>query len=94
METSWNSTELSAIVGGGHNLEARQCRPVPQKRSLKAFARDCVQLAAQADSPGLREKLLSMARESMRAALEEDEATPSTGRPVPRRRFRPPRGVA
>ena len=30
-------------------------------KEFEAFARDCVQLAAQADTPELREKLLSMA---------------------------------
>ena len=63
-------------------------------KEFEAFARDCVQLAAQADTPELREKLLSMARDWMRAALEEDDAAPSTGRPARRRTFRPSRGVA
>jgi hypothetical protein len=62
-------------------------------KEFEAFARDCVQLAAQADTPELREKLLSMARDWMRAALEEDDAA-LTGRPARRRRFRPSRGVA
>jgi hypothetical protein len=37
-------------------------------KEFEAFARDCVQLAAQADTPELRERLLSMARDWMRAA--------------------------
>jgi hypothetical protein len=39
-------------------------------KEFEAFARDCVQLAAQADTPELRERLLSMARDWMRAAME------------------------
>jgi hypothetical protein len=39
-------------------------------KEFEAFARDCVQLAARADTPELRERLLSMARDWMRAAME------------------------
>jgi hypothetical protein len=38
------------------------------------FARDCVNLAQQADTPELRKKLLSLAREWRRAAMEEQDA--------------------
>ena len=62
-------------------------------KEFEAFARDCVQLAAQADTPELRERLLSMARDWMRAAMEED-AAPSTNRALRRRRFQPSRGAA
>ena len=61
-------------------------------KEFEAFARDC-QLA-QADTPELRERLLSMARDWMRAAMEEDDASPSTNRALRRRRFRPSRGAA
>jgi hypothetical protein len=63
-------------------------------KEFEVFAGDCVQLPAQADTPELRERLLSMARDWMRAAMEEDNAAPSSGRPVRRRRFQPSRGVA
>jgi hypothetical protein len=35
------------------------------------FARDCVRLAQQADTPELRRKLLDLAREWMRASRDE-----------------------
>jgi hypothetical protein len=53
-----------------------------------------VQLAAQADSQELRERLLSIARDWMRAAMEEDDATPSTNRALRRRKLQPSRGAA
>jgi hypothetical protein len=62
-------------------------------KEFEAFARDCVQLAAQAGTPELRERLLSMARDWMRAAIEEDDA-PSTNRALRRRGFQPSRGAA
>jgi hypothetical protein len=85
--------ELSAIVGGWRTMETRPMSSGSAKE-FEAFARDCVQLAAQADTPVLREKLLSMARDWMRAAMEEDEAAPSTDRALRRSRFRPSRGAA
>jgi hypothetical protein len=39
---------------------------------FEEFARDCVSLARQANSSELREKLFDIAREWMRAAMEED----------------------
>jgi hypothetical protein len=63
-------------------------------KEFEAFARDCVHLAAQADTPELRERLLSMARDWMRAAIEKDDAAPSTNRALRRRRFQRSRGVA
>jgi hypothetical protein len=41
------------------------------------FARDCVRLANQADSPELREKLLNLAREWMRAVMDEEDTVMS-----------------
>jgi hypothetical protein len=38
-----------------------------RQRKFEEFARDCVRLAEQADTPMLREKLLNLAREWMRA---------------------------
>jgi hypothetical protein len=95
--TSWNSMELSAIVGVrgvGTPWEARPMSSGSAAKEFEAFARDCVQLAAQADTPELRERLLSMARDWMRAAMEEDDAAPSTGHALRRRRFQPSRGAA
>jgi hypothetical protein len=68
--------------------------PGSAAKKFEAFARDCVQLAAQADTPELRERLLSMARDWMRAAMEEDQAAPSPDRALRRRRFQPSRGAA
>jgi uncharacterized UPF0160 family protein len=41
---------------------------------FEEFARDCVRLAGQAKSPELCEKLFAMAREWMRAAMDEQDA--------------------
>ena len=90
----WNSLELGAIVGGCAPWEAQPMSSGSAAKEFEAFARDCVQLAAQADTPELREKLLSMARDWMRAAVEEDDAAPSTNRALRRRRFQPSRGAA
>jgi hypothetical protein len=45
---------------------------------FEEFARDCVRLARQADSPELREKLFDMAREWMRAAMDGHDAPRKT----------------
>ena len=45
---------------------------------FEEFARDCVKLARQANSPELREKLFDIARESMRAAMDGEDARSST----------------
>jgi hypothetical protein len=50
-------------------------------KEFEGFARDCVRLAERADTPELREKLLNLAREWMRAVMAEDSdcaAEPST----------------
>jgi len=39
------------------------------KKEFEEFARDCVRLAEQADTPELREKLLNLAREWIRAVM-------------------------
>jgi hypothetical protein len=39
---------------------------------FEEYARDCVRLAEQADTPELREQLLAMAREWMEALMKED----------------------
>ena len=45
---------------------------------FEEFARDCVSLAGQANSPELREKLFDIAREWMQAAMEGQEARRTT----------------
>ena len=45
---------------------------------FEEFARDCVRLAGQAKSPELREKLFAMAREWMRAVMDEQDAARRT----------------
>ena len=51
-------------------------------KEFEEFARDCVRLAERADTPELREKLLNLAREWMRAVMEAEDsdckAQPST----------------
>jgi hypothetical protein len=96
----WNSMELrgtpwnSVLSLGLTHHEGRPMSSGLVSKEFEAFARDCVQLAAQADSQELRERLLSIARDWMRAAMEEDDATPSTNRALRRRKLQPSRGAA
>jgi hypothetical protein len=46
-------------------------------KDYEAFARDCVNLANQANTPALRQRLMDMAREWMRASMEEQDALAS-----------------
>jgi hypothetical protein len=49
-----------------------------KEKQFDGYARDCVKLADQADTPELREAMINMAREWMQAVMdEEDESTPS-----------------
>jgi hypothetical protein len=43
-------------------------------KEYEDFARDCVRLANQADSPELRDKLLNLAREWMHAVMDVEDA--------------------
>jgi hypothetical protein len=43
-------------------------------KEFEGFARDCVRLAEGADTPELREKLLNLAREWMRAVMEAEDS--------------------
>jgi hypothetical protein len=49
-------------------------------KEFESYARDCVRLAEQADTPLLREKLLQMAREWMRAVMDEEDTNVEAGR--------------
>ena len=49
-------------------------------KEFEEFARDCVRLAGQADTPELRAKLLDLAREWMRAMISVEDATLRTGK--------------
>jgi hypothetical protein len=51
---------------------------MPSGKDFEAYARDCVRLAQQADSPELRDQLLAMAREWMEALMTEDAAAEAT----------------
>ena len=61
--TEWNSGSNAMPSGSAHEFEE--------------FARDCVRLAEQADTQELREKLLNLAREWMRAVIEEADTVMS-----------------
>ncbi len=50
------------------------------RSEFEEFARDCVRLAGQANSPELRQKLFDIAREWMRAAMDWEEARKTTPR--------------
>ena len=64
------------------HLKIRRREPSGSRGTAKEyedFARDCVRLANQADSPEVREKLLNLAREWMHAVMDvEDAATPKS----------------
>ena len=49
-------------------------------KEFEEFAQDCVRLAEQADTPELREKLLNLAREWMRAVMPHEDLTVRTGK--------------
>ena len=49
-------------------------------KEFEEFARDCVRLAGQADTPELRAKLLDLAREWMRAVISVEDVPLSTGK--------------
>jgi len=48
-------------------------------KEFEEFARDCVRLAEQADTPELRKKLLNLAREWMRAVGDHEDLALRTG---------------
>jgi hypothetical protein len=75
-QTLYGSGPRSLLCEGSRTMETRPMSSGSAAKEFEAFARDCVQLAAQADTPELRERLLSMARDWMRAAIEEDDAAP------------------
>jgi hypothetical protein len=52
--------------------------PMSSGSEFEEFARDCVRLARQANSPELREKLFEIAREWIRAAMDGEDARRST----------------
>ena len=47
---------------------------------FEEFARDCVRLAEQADTPELRERQLNLAREWMHAVMDAEDARGITGK--------------
>jgi len=46
-------------------------------KEFQNFARDCAQLAEEAATPELRERLITIAREWMQAAADEEGRAPS-----------------
>lgn len=49
-------------------------------KDFEDYARDCIRLAEQVDSPELREKLLQQAREWMHALIDQEDASSMTGK--------------
>ena len=71
-----NHMELSEIIGIVSPTEwnpGSNAMPYGSARDFEEFARDCVRLGEQADTQELREKLLNLAREWMRAIIEEED---------------------
>jgi hypothetical protein len=77
------TTELRAVnrimtVESGSCLEANMSARLAKE--FEEFARDCVRLAEQADTPELREKLLNLAREWMRAVMHDEDLAVRNGK--------------
>jgi hypothetical protein len=64
---------------GKAELDGRNPMSKPAE-DFEEFARDCVRLAEQADTPALREKLLGLAREWMQAVMDVEDAEARTGK--------------
>ena len=45
---------------------------LPEAKKYHAYARECLELAEQADSPDVRQKLIELSRVWMEAALREE----------------------
>ena len=60
-------------------------------KDYEAFARDCVNLANHANTPALRQRLMDMAREWMRASMEEQNSSASVAHGKGKSRYGPPR---
>ena len=65
---------------GGRHYEGRKEGVAGAAHVVEEFARDCVRLAEQADTPELRAKLLNLAREWMRAVMVDEDHALRTGR--------------
>ena len=76
-QTTWNSRKLSALSVRPNGTPGANAMPSGSAHEFEEFARDCVRLAEQADTQELREKLLNLAREWMRAVIEEEDTVMS-----------------
>jgi hypothetical protein len=56
------------------SLEGGATMSPDTEKDFDKYARECVRLADQADTPELREQLLTMARDWMRAVMDEEDA--------------------
>ena len=65
--------ELRRILQVDYSMEDRRLRLKPDP-DFEEFARDCIRLARQEKSPGLRRRLLTLAREWMNAAMHPHAA--------------------
>ena len=82
-ESYYNTMELDAM-NRIMRVERRNLgkQPMSSKsaKEFEEFARDCVRLAEQADTQELREKLLNLAREWMRAVMDDEDLALRTGK--------------
>jgi hypothetical protein len=46
-----------------------------KEKEFERYARDCMKLADQADTPELQEAMINMAREWMQAVMDEEDGT-------------------
>jgi hypothetical protein len=62
------------------NLEGGAPMSSSPENQFEKYARECARLADQSDSPELREQLLTMAREWMRALMDEQDSGLAAGK--------------
>ena len=76
----WNPVCGSALRNSTNGTLKEPTMSSGTAKDFEDYARDCVRLAEQVDSPELREKLLQQAREWMHALIDEEDASGATGK--------------
>jgi hypothetical protein len=70
--------ELGSVIGiysfGEWSEGGSAAMSSGKEKEFETYARDCVKLAEQADTRELRESLLDMARDWMKAAMDEEDS--------------------
>ena len=79
-DSRWNPVGGSALRNPTNGTLEEPTMSSGTAKDFEHYARDCVRLAEQVDSPELREKLLQQAREWMHALIDEEDASSATGK--------------